>query len=149
MPARRSGSPSQPGPPAFADQLNRVITVMRPGGVKQTDEMIAAAVGVTSQYIGQLRNGRKANPSLDLTGRLAGFFGVDVAFFLDPDRAAAMDKELEMLAAMRDLRVKRLALRMSGLSPQGLDWAADFVERLRRMEGLADDPDGLATEESM
>ncbi|MEV4417437.1 helix-turn-helix transcriptional regulator [Catellatospora sp. NPDC049609] len=124
--------------PHFAERYNRLVAAIRPGGVRQTDELVARAVDVSVQYIGMLRTGKRANPSLGLVRRIAAHFGVDVAYFLDPERAAAVDQELELLGALRDAKVRRLAYRMTGLSAASLDLAAEVVERLRALEGLYD-----------
>ncbi len=125
--------------PMFAQRYNRLLDAIQPGGVRQTDEMVARAVEVSAQYIGMLRTGKRTNPGHELVGRIAAHFGVDVAYFLDPERAAAVDRELELLGALRDTQLRRLLHRMTGLSPASLDLAAEVVERLRLMEGLYDD----------
>ncbi len=125
--------------PHFAERYNRLVEAIRPGGVRQTDELVARAVDVSAQYIGMLRTGKRANPSHGLLRRIAAHFGVDVAYFLDPARAAAIDHELDLLGALRDAKVRRVAYRLTGLSPASLDLAAEVVERLRALEGLYDD----------
>lgn len=130
---------SRPVLPMFALRYNRLLDAIQPGGVRQTDEMVARAVDVSAQYIGMLRTGKRTNPGHELVGRIAAHFGVDVAYFLDPERAAAVDRELELLGALRDTKVRRLLQRVSGLSPASLDLAAEVVERLRLLEGLYDD----------
>ncbi|GHJ48106.1 XRE family transcriptional regulator [Catellatospora sp. TT07R-123] len=127
-----------PALPPFAERYNRLLETIQPGGVRQTDEMVAQATEVSAQYIGMLRTGKRTNPGHELVGRIAAHFGVDVGYFLDPDRAAAVDKELRLLGALRDSRVRRLAHRMSGLSAASLDLTAEIIERLRRLEGLPD-----------
>lgn len=130
---------ARPVLPQFAQRYNRLLDAIRPGGVRQTDDLVARAVDVSAQYIGMLRTGKRTNPSHELVGRIAAHFGVDVAYFLDPQRAAEVDRELDLIGALRDARVRRLAYRLTGLSPASLDLAAEVVERLRVIEGLPED----------
>src|ERR1043166_7500446 len=68
--------------------------------------------------------------------RIADHFDVDVEIFRDSKRGAAINAELDGIAALRDLKIKNLVLRANGLSPKSLDLAADLIEHLRELEGL-------------
>jgi len=131
MPAR-----PQPSATDIGATLTQLMRVLRPGGVEQTDRTVAEAVGVSEQYIGMLRRGERRNPHIELLGRIADHFAVDVEIFRDSKRGASINAELDGIAALRDLKIKNLMLRANGLSPKSLDLAAELIEHLRELEGL-------------
>lgn len=133
MPAR-----PQPSAADIGATLTQLMRVLRPGGVEQTDRTVAEAVGVSEQYIGMLRRGERRNPHIELLGRIADYFDVDVEIFRDSKRGAAINAELDGIAALRDLKLKNLVLRANGLSPKSLDLAAELIEHLRELEGLSE-----------
>ncbi|WP_160050725.1 helix-turn-helix transcriptional regulator [Nocardiopsis sp. FR4] len=68
---------------------------------------------------------------------LASIFGVPTSYFTDDTVAVEVERELALLAALRDTGVKNLALRAAGLSPRSLDSLARMVESAREIEGLS------------
>ncbi|MFC0436029.1 helix-turn-helix domain-containing protein [Kutzneria buriramensis] len=70
----------------FAEVLEELCRSPRPDGRPHTNVEIAAAVGVGHSYIGQLRSGKKVNPSLTLVLALAEHFGVHPRHFVGGDR---------------------------------------------------------------
>ena len=59
-----------------------------------------------------------------------------VSYFFDDELSAHLETELEVVAAMRDEDVRRLAARATGLSPTSLGALLGLVETLRNLEGL-------------
>lgn len=76
------------GLPDFTERLNALFET-RPDpatGRPYTNVAVADALGsygvpITQSYLGQLRNGRKSEPSAGLVGGLAQFFGVSADYF--------------------------------------------------------------------
>lgn len=130
----------------FAARLNRLFdTVHPPGrGPHSSAEVVAAlkAEGLTmsAPYLSQLRSGTRTNPSGATMDALANFFRINSAFFTDDSYYAKLDKELTLLAGLRDEGVRRVAARAIGLSPQAQRDVVEKVDELRRRENLADDP---------
>jgi transcriptional regulator with XRE-family HTH domain len=91
---------------------------------------------ISATYLWQLRKGLRDNPTKKHIEALAGFFGVPPAYFFDDAAAERINAELDLLAAMRDNGVRRVALRSAGLSPESLDAITTMVEQARRLEGL-------------
>ncbi|NEA75418.1 helix-turn-helix transcriptional regulator [Streptomyces sp. So13.3] len=94
--------------------------------------------GLSASAIQQLRTGAKKNPTMATVKALADFFGVPPAYFFDDDVEATSNAELDLLTAMRDADVKSVALRVSGLSPQGLRQIKGIIDHVRQIEGLPD-----------
>jgi len=76
------------GLPGFVQRLNALFdskpdpSTGRPyTNVAVADALAAQGVAVTHSYLGQLRNGRKTEPSASLVGALAAFFGVSADYF--------------------------------------------------------------------
>ena len=126
----------------FAARLNRLFdTVYPPGrGPHTSAEVIAAlkAEGITmsAPYLSQLRSGNRTNPSSATMAALANFFRIKAAYFTDDEYYEKLDKELAWLAAVRDDGVRRIALRVVGLSAEAQQEIVERVNQLRRAEHL-------------
>jgi len=127
---------------AKLDHLFR--TVHPPGRGEYRHEEVAEGIraqggpAISAAYVWQLRAGKRANPTMSTLESLAEFFGVPAAYFLDEEARARVDAQLDLLAAMRDARVSRIALRSFGLSAESLQAIAGVIENARRLEGLPD-----------
>ena len=139
----------------LAERLNHLFATVHPlGRGPYTNEEVASAIraeggDISKQYIAYLRKGERENPRMHHLEALARFFGVHAAYFFDDEIADRTDARLDQLRILRDagmtedaLRsldtagVSRIALRMAGLSPLGLNFAEEVIDRLREMEGL-------------
>jgi transcriptional regulator with XRE-family HTH domain len=126
----------------FAPRLNRLFdTVYPPGrGPHSSAEVVAAlraqGISFSAPYLSQLRSGARDHPSEATITALAEFFRVDPAYFTDDEYFSKLDEELELLAALRDVNIQRIASRMVGLSPTAQQDVATTVEQLRRKEHL-------------
>lgn len=135
------GLKGQPGH-TFAERLNHLFETVRPAGKgSYTYEQVSAGVAeagyeISPAYVWQLRRGERANPTLYHIEGLAAFFGVPASYFLDPAVEDRVNKQLELLASLRDAGVRNVALRAHGLSPKGLAALETMIDRLRDMENL-------------
>ena len=133
------------GVPGLADRLNHLFaTVPKPGGKGYwTNEQAAAAVTaagtrMSDAYIGQLRNGKRQNPSARNLAAIAELFAVPVDYFFNSDVSAKIDADLRLLTAIRDGGIQGLALRAQGLSAETISSLADIIEQVRRAQNLPD-----------
>ena len=137
----------RPAPRTLAEKIDHLFTVVHPAQGEYTHEQVATAIQdaggptISATYLWQLRKGLRDNPTKRHLEALSSFFGVPPSYFFDDETAAQVDAELELLAAMRDPQVRRLATRAAGLSPDTLTMLLGMVERARQLEGL---PDGDA-----
>lgn len=102
---------------------------------------INAAAGekvIDQTYIWQLRTGRKDNPSYNVLGQLARYFGVSPAFFFPDDPTLTVGANLQ--AALSDERVRDLALATTGLSDPSIDAITAMAKHVRTLEGLPELP---------
>jgi transcriptional regulator with XRE-family HTH domain len=126
----------------FSARLNRLFdTVYPPGrGPHTSAEVIAAlkAEGITmsAPYLSQLRSGNRTNPSSATMAALANFFRIRPAYFTDDDYYEKLDKELSWLLVIRDEGVRRIAVRVSGLSHEAQEDIVHRADELRRKEQL-------------
>lgn len=139
------------GMPRLADRLNHLFgTVPQRGGrVMWSNDSAAAAMAaagapISGAYLSQMRNGHRENPSARHLAALARLFDVPMEYFFDDDLAARIDRDLTLLAAVRDAGVEGIALRAHGLSSASLENIAGIIERIRQLENLPDQPDGDA-----
>lgn len=133
------------GVPGLADRLNHLFsTVPKPGGKGfWTNEQAAAAVSaagtpMSDAYIGQLRNGKRNNPSARNLAAIAELFAIPVDYFFNPDVSAKIDADLRLLTAIRDGGIQGLALRAQGLSAETISSLADIIEQVRKAQNLPD-----------
>lgn len=124
-------------------KLDKLFSTMRkpnepPLSNAAAAEAITAKTGVSISpaYMWQLRTGVKTNPTLAHLRAIAEFFGVNPSYLLDPGINPSIDAQLSLLQAMRDSGVRDLALRASGLSPQGLNSLAVMIDHVRQLEQL-------------
>jgi transcriptional regulator with XRE-family HTH domain len=127
----------------LADKLNFLFqTVHEPGRREYSNDEVAKAisrdqgVGISASYLWYLRTGQRDNPTLKHLEALARFFGVPAAYFFDEATTEQVEAELALLAAMKDTRIRDLALRADGLSAESLDTIREMVSRVRELEGL-------------
>ena len=147
----------KPQSPTLAEKLNHLFeTVHPPSRPEFSSEDVAESIRarggptISATYIWQLRKGIRDNPTKKHLEALADFFGVTPAYFFDEEAAERIEAELELLTALRDAPVRKVALRASGLSPQSLRAIAEMIERVRELEGLRDErnqQDGAARED--
>lgn len=131
----------------IAQRLNRLFETRQPLGRAYTLAEVVDGVNNASgqtlmsvQYLSQLRNGTRAEPSYSRLAAIARFFGVSVEYFSDEDTFRRSDEELRLLAALEDGGVRHLALCAAGLSQDSLAMVTALIEKVRRSEGLPDEP---------
>lgn len=152
-------APDQRGRPrTVAEKLDRLWRVMGPKRRPETYQQVADAINARSGESGvsishatiwQLRTGKSTDPRLSHLQALADHFGVPLGYFTDDEVAARVDRDLDLVAAMRDTGVRQVALRARGLSPETLRAITTMIDAARTLEGLNEDapdgPEGAAT----
>jgi len=127
--------------PTLAGRLDHLFSVQ--GGRKArepTYREVATAIAdrggptVSPSYIWQLRTGLKDNPTLKHLEALAGYFGVEPAYFFNSEAAERIDADHALRVAMTNPAVRHLALSAAELSPDSLAMVRLMVERTRGLE---------------
>ena len=133
----------------LADRLNRLFDrIRKPDGSvfslrEVADASTAAGEPISHAYIGQLRTGRKNDPALSHLRALAKFFGVPVEYFTCAELAAEVDRELDLAAALRQVRARTVALRNSVIpeAESAIGALTELLGVIRRLERDRGDPD--------
>ena len=139
-------------PPTQQDEFSRVFgarfdhllrTIPSGAGGLWTNVQFAEALTdrglpTSRTYVALLRTGRRVNPTGRLLAAIADILGVDVNYFFDDQYAAALDRDLALLSAIRTAGTERITLRASGLSPSGMREIEHIIDAVRRIEGLPD-----------
>jgi transcriptional regulator with XRE-family HTH domain len=142
------GGPAEPpaGEPSFTDRLNRLFELRCQQDGHQHSPMEFAklilketGVKVSHTWIWRLQQGSITNPSKQSLQTLARFFGVRPAYFFDEQTAEQAGAQLELLAAMGDAGVARVAALSRGLSPETLSAVAALLRDARKAQRL-DEP---------
>ncbi|MEU5052758.1 helix-turn-helix transcriptional regulator [Streptomyces sp. NPDC021096] len=143
----------------LAQRLNYLFANMHPPGAPYTNGHVAEEisqgeeygdVSLTEQYLSMLRNGKRANPSPDVLRALAKFFAVPVGYLmgdLSASQAERVEEEVRFLVAMRDQRVRAIALRSVGLPPEVQDSLTTIISQFRQQMNLPSDPPDAGGEE--
>ncbi|MDI3408928.1 Secondary metabolite protein [Streptomyces cavernicola] len=132
---------------SFAELLDHLFQTVHPKGRAFTYAEVsqgirdASGVAISASAIQQLRTGVNKNPKMQTIRALAGFFGVEPSYFFDEEEAERQRAEINVVAAMRDQGVRRVALRANGLSPESLDMLTAVINQARRLEGVPDTED--------
>jgi transcriptional regulator with XRE-family HTH domain len=132
---------------SFADKLNRLFATVHPAsrGTPYSNKEAAAAIreaggSISDVYIWQLRTSRRTNPTKEHIEALAGFFGVNPAYFFDEEAARRTIADLQTLDKLRRLNVQQVSLRTvlqhKGLSPESQEIIQQMVDRCLELEGL-------------
>ncbi|WP_030670063.1 hypothetical protein [Streptomyces rimosus] len=129
----------------FSQRLNELIAALypderhRPGYAKLAAQIRETTGGtISATYLWELATGKKRNVTLEQLDVLAEFFGVPPEYFFDDDAAERIASELKLATALRDVRVRNLALRADGLSSEALDALLTMVNEARRIQHLPD-----------
>ncbi|MEV3992615.1 hypothetical protein AB0J57_27255 [Streptomyces sp. NPDC049837] len=116
----------------------------RPGYARLAKEISATTGGsISGTYLWELATGKKRNITLEQLDVLAQFFGVPPEYFLNEEVSQRVKAQLALATALRDAKVRNLAMRASGLSPASLDSLLTIVNEARKVQNLPEaDPQG-------
>jgi transcriptional regulator with XRE-family HTH domain len=131
----------------IAHRLDRLFETCQPNGrpytLRDVVDGVNKAAGhnlLSVQYLSQLRNGDRTEPSYSRLDAIAKWFGVPVTYFSDDQTFQHADDELRTLNLMRDAGVRDVAFRAAGLSEQSLALVSALLDTVRKAEGLPEDP---------
>ncbi|WP_035737106.1 helix-turn-helix domain-containing protein [Glycomyces arizonensis] len=130
---------------SFAFKLNQLFeTISAPGGNAYTNDEVAGAITeggtpISGSYIWMLRKGQRDNPTLRHIEALAHFFGIPVSYFFDDELGREVERDLKLLAALKDAEVRRIALRSADLNERSLHIVTDIIDRVRELENKSED----------
>lgn len=129
----------------LARKINHLITTLypdkrtKPGFAKLAQEIRERTnSSISNTYLWELATGKKRNLTQSTLATLAEFFGVPSEYFLDDAVAARVDTQLELAMALRNHKVRSIALRAEGLSDTALDSILTMLAQARRIERLPD-----------
>jgi transcriptional regulator with XRE-family HTH domain len=147
----------------LAQKLDRLFATIHPrdrgeftyreveAGVRELVTKTGETEGsISASYVCQLRKGRRANPTIKQLHHLAAFFNVPMTYFVGTPaqveaidaqmtlmQVEAIDAQMTLMQAMRNHGTRDLALRISALTPEGLQAVVDYVTTLEKMPGMA------------
>ncbi|MFI1940818.1 hypothetical protein ACH44C_27180 [Streptomyces purpureus] len=111
----------------------------RPGYARLAREISATTGGsISATYLWELATGKKRNITLEQLDVLAQFFGVPPDYFLNEEVSQRVKAQLALATALRDAKVRNLAMRASGLSPASLDSLLTIVNEARKVQNLSE-----------
>jgi transcriptional regulator with XRE-family HTH domain len=129
----------------FTAKLNRLFdTIASPDGSPYTNDEVATAItesgtSISGSYIWMLRKGQRDNPTLRHIEALARFFGIPVSYFFDDELGREVERDLKLLAALKDAQVRKIALRSADLNERSLHIVTDIIDRVRELEQQSGD----------
>ncbi|SDY91053.1 hypothetical protein SAMN05421504_107409 [Amycolatopsis xylanica] len=128
----------------LAGKINHLIAVRHPDtrrrpGYTRLAEEIRESTGarLSGTYLWELATGRKRNPTVDQVAVLASYFGVPAEYFLNDEVADRVNAQISLASALRNAKVRDIALRADGLAPQTLDTILAIVTEARKVQQLS------------
>ncbi|WP_191094878.1 hypothetical protein [Streptomyces kanamyceticus] len=110
----------------------------RPGYARLAQDIRETTGGtISGTYLWELATGKKRNVTLEQLGVLADYFGVPPEYFLNDEVSERVNAQLALATALRDNRIRNLALRAEGLSPSTLDALLVMVNEARKIQNLS------------
>lgn len=139
-PERRSTPKRQTLP----EKLEHLFATVRPPGglgrsytVREIAERAkAAGKPISASHVHQMKIDPSKNPSMKALESVAAAFEVPVVYFFNDENAATIERDLELLAALRSEAVRDVAKRVSGLSPPSLQAIMLMIDQAREWDGL-------------
>ncbi|MEU8032768.1 hypothetical protein AB0C13_29725 [Streptomyces sp. NPDC049099] len=129
----------------LSERLNELIAAVypdertRPGYARLAKEIREkTGGGISGTYLWELATGRKDNVTVRQLEVLARHFGVPPEYFFNDEVARRVSAELALASALRDARIRNIALRAEGLSPNSLNAILAMVNEARRVQNLPD-----------
>jgi transcriptional regulator with XRE-family HTH domain len=144
----------RPSPRRIDQRLNELILALYPDprqrpGYAKLAALIREATGreISRTYLWELATGKKSNVTLEQLDVLAEFFGVPPEYFINDEVAGRVNSQIKLATALRDARVRNLAMRAEGLSDTTLDALLAIVDEARKLQNLqpVQDPGDPAT----
>lgn len=136
----------QPGPVrrTLPEKLVYLFATVKPPGelgreytIREVAERATAGGHpISASHVHQLKTDAAKNPSLKALEALAAAFEVSVAYFFNDENAARIERDLELLAALRSSQVREVAKRVDGLSEEALASIMSIIDRAREWDGL-------------
>ncbi|MGW0523658.1 hypothetical protein [Crossiella sp. NPDC003009] len=133
----------EPAEGQLARKINHLIATLypdkrtRPGFAKLAQEIREKTrSSISNTYLWELATGKKRNLTQGTLATLAEFFGVPSEYFLNDEVAARIDTQLELALALRNQKVRSIALRAEGLSDATLDSILTMLTQARKIERL-------------
>ncbi|MFE6687048.1 hypothetical protein ACFVFQ_11275 [Streptomyces sp. NPDC057743] len=113
-------------------------TRTRPGYSRLAKEIRDTTGGsISATYLWELATGKKRNVTLEQLDVLAEFFGVPPEYFLNDEVSERVNAQLALATALRDNKIRNLALRAEGLSSESLDALLTMVNQARKLQNLS------------
>lgn len=129
---------------SLSDRLNRLFERI-PSPTRQlytnaaaAAELTEAGTPITAMYMGELRSGKKDNPSFKVLAGIARMFGVKLDYFTDDSYAAEIDRQINQLILARDNRIEGMMTRVTDLSDEGIENLDGIIRQIRKLEGLTE-----------
>lgn len=92
---------------------------------------------ISHSYLGQLRNGKRDNPTMKQLAVLSAFYGVPVSYFFGDEASRRSAQDVELAIAIKDPDVRDLALSAAGLSATSLKGLRGMTDTLWTLEKRA------------
>lgn len=137
----------------LARKMDHLMRSVHPKGrgpysLREAAGLINEAAGeevISHSYLGQMRNGKRDNPTMRQLAVLSAFFGVPVSYFFDDEASQRSSQEVELAIAIKDPDVRDLALSAAGLSTVSLKALKSMTDTFWTLEKRAR---GLETDEA-
>lgn len=111
-----------------------------PYSMREAAALINEAAGdevISHSYLGQLRNGRRDNPTMRQVAVLSAFFRAPVWYFFPDEVSHQSAEDVDLAAAIKDPEIRDLALSAAGLSKVSLKGLRGMIDTCWTLEKRA------------
>jgi transcriptional regulator with XRE-family HTH domain len=111
-----------------------------PYSMREAASLINKAAGdevISHSYLGQLRSGKRDNPTMRQLAVLSAWFGVDVGYFFPDEISHQSAQNVDLADAIKDPEVRDLALSAAGLPKVALKALRGMVDTFWTLEKRA------------
>lgn len=132
-----AGRATAKGENVFQTRLNELFAASnrRLTNVAVIAGLLEYGCRISKPYLSQLRNGDRSNPSDEVVGALANFFGVSPGYFFtipwNGDRHLAHAEDAAVIEQLADQNLRQLLLAANGLSETSVELLSKLAARLR------------------
>ncbi len=127
----------------FALRLDQLFeTHLDPTGKPYSVRQVAARTGMSASYLSGLRRGKLTGPGADKVAALAGFFGVEMAYFMGSERVELPETTVgddRLRKALENPLVREIAVTTGDFNREQWDHMLAILEHQVEIQRIADE----------
>jgi transcriptional regulator with XRE-family HTH domain len=127
----------------ISERLSKLIATVHPphrgpySAREISDRAQRLGFQLSESYVHQLRNGKRANPTIEPLVAIAAVFDVPVEYFFTDREGEELQADLALARAMNDAGIRDIALRAADLSPEARQAVVTMLQQFQNLDTRA------------